>query len=60
MDRFAVPEELRQLLLDFTINCLIENPKDYVDFAIKFFTNLKDNKGLHDEDEGLSGEDAKH
>lgn len=39
-----VPDELRDVLLDFTISYLLEQPPDVVDYAVEFFTKLRDNR----------------
>lgn len=42
--RIQVPDELRDVLLEFTISYLLEQPGDVVDFAVEFFTRLRDNR----------------
>ncbi|GIX82420.1 hypothetical protein CEXT_260811 [Caerostris extrusa] len=37
-----VPKELTSLLLDFTVNVLLEKPADLVDYAVSYFTKLRD------------------
>lgn len=39
-----VPDELRDVLLEFTISYLLEQPPDVLDYAVEFFTKLRDNK----------------
>lgn len=39
-----VPDELRDVLLEFTISYLLEQPPDVVDYAVEFFTKLRDNR----------------
>lgn len=40
--RLEVPRELTSLLLDFTVNVLLEKPADLVDYAVNYFTKLRD------------------
>lgn len=42
--KITVPDELRDVLLEFTISYLLEQPPDVVEFAINFFTNMRDNR----------------
>lgn len=42
--KLNVPDELREMLLDFTIGYLLEQPGDIVDYAIEFFDKLKKSK----------------
>jgi len=42
--RLNVPEELRELLLDFTIGYLLEQPNNLIDYGIEFFEKLKNTK----------------
>ena len=42
--RVAVPDDLRDILLEFTISYLIEQPGDIIDYAVDFFTRLKENR----------------
>ena len=39
-----VPDDLRDILLEFTISYLIEQPPDIVDYAVDFFTKLQQNR----------------
>ncbi|XP_046662439.1 cAMP-dependent protein kinase type II regulatory subunit isoform X2 [Homalodisca vitripennis] len=39
-----VPDELRDVLLEFTISYLLEQPPDVLDYAVEFFTKLRDNR----------------
>lgn len=38
-----IPPELENLLLEFTINVIVENPTDIVRHAAEYFTRLRDN-----------------
>lgn len=42
--RLNVPDELRELLLDFTIGYLLEQPNNLIDYGIEFFEKLKNTK----------------
>lgn len=42
--KITVPDNLRDLLLEFTINYLLEQPGDIVDFGIEYFTKLRDSR----------------
>ena len=47
---YQIPGELQELLLDFTVQYLIEQPNDIVDFALHYFGKVKDKR------DGLGGE----
>lgn len=42
--RLCVPAELRDLLLEFTVSCLLEQPQDVTAYAADFFARLRDTK----------------
>lgn len=42
--RLQVPEALREILLEFSIAYLLEQPGDVVDYAVEFFTKLQDSR----------------
>ncbi|KAL4131017.1 hypothetical protein QTP88_008377 [Uroleucon formosanum] len=42
--KLNVPDELRELLLDFTIGYLLEQPNNLIDYGIEFFEKLKNTK----------------
>lgn len=42
--RLEVPQELTNLLLDFTVSVLINKPGDLVDYAANYFNRMKDEK----------------
>lgn len=42
--RIVVPDNLRDILLEFTISYLLEQPEDIIDYAVDFFTRLRDNR----------------
>ncbi|XP_043273577.1 cAMP-dependent protein kinase type II regulatory subunit [Venturia canescens] len=42
--KIVVPDDLRDILLEFTISYLLEQPGDIVDYAVEFFTRLRENR----------------
>lgn len=42
--RITVPDDLRDILLEFTISYLLEQPGDIIDYAVDFFTRLRENR----------------
>ncbi|XP_076304119.1 cAMP-dependent protein kinase type II regulatory subunit-like isoform X1 [Tachypleus tridentatus] len=42
--RVEIPPELTNLLLEFTVDVLIKKPTDITDFAVNYFTKLRDEK----------------
>ncbi|CAG0885921.1 unnamed protein product [Cyprideis torosa] len=42
MSKYEVPPELQDLLLEFTVAVLVEEPRDIVDFAVCYFSRLRD------------------
>lgn len=42
--RIQVPDGLRDVLLEFSIAYLLEQPGDVVDFAVEFFTKLQESR----------------
>lgn len=42
--KITVPDDLRDILLEFTISYLLEQPGDIVDYAVEFFTRLRENR----------------
>lgn len=42
--RIQVPDSLREILLEFSIAYLLEQPGDVVDYAVEFFTKLQENR----------------
>ncbi|XP_016929844.1 cAMP-dependent protein kinase type II regulatory subunit isoform X3 [Drosophila suzukii] len=39
--RIQVPEELKEVLLQFSISFLVEQPPDVIDYAVEYFTKLQ-------------------
>lgn len=42
--RIQVPDDLREILLEFTISYLLEQPGDVINYAVEFFTRLQNNR----------------
>lgn len=42
--KITVPDELRDILLEFTISYLLEQPVDIIEYAVGFFTQLRDSR----------------
>lgn len=42
--KITVPDDLRDVLLEFTISYLLEQPGDIIDYAVDFFTRLRDTR----------------
>lgn len=42
--KVKVPDSLRDILLEFSIAYLLEQPGDVIDFAVDFFTKLQTNR----------------
>ncbi|XP_054708514.1 cAMP-dependent protein kinase type II regulatory subunit-like [Uloborus diversus] len=51
--RLEVPRELTSLLLDFTVNVLLEKPADIVDYAVNYFTKLRDEGRTNNRDQSV-------
>lgn len=57
---FAVPAELQEVLLDFTVHYLVTQPPDLVDFALEYFSNLQQKREVvrsHSEDEEMESQE---
>lgn len=39
--RIQVPDELKEVLLQFSIAFLVEQPPDVIDYAVEYFTKLQ-------------------
>lgn len=44
VQRVQVPDELREVLLEFTINYLLEQPGDIVNYAVDYFSRLRETR----------------
>jgi cAMP-dependent protein kinase regulator len=42
--KYSIPDQLRDVLLEFTIGYLLEQPSDLIDFGVDFFTKLRENR----------------
>lgn len=42
--RIQVPDDLREVLLEFTISYLLEQPGDVVEFAAEYFSRLRETR----------------
>ena len=58
---YAIPAELQETLLDFTVHYLVERPPDIIDFAMDYFTSLHSKRSAsqlnHSEDESMESDD---
>lgn len=45
---YKIPQELQEVLLDFTVQYLVEQPEDLVDFAVVYFSRLQARRPMHD------------
>lgn len=43
-NRIQVPDELREVLLEFTISYLLEQPGDIINYAVDYFTRLRESR----------------
>lgn len=50
--RIQVPDSLRDILLEFSISYLLEQPGDVIDYAVEFFTKLQEKRNA----DGRSGD----
>lgn len=59
INKINVPDELREILLDFTVNYLLEQPQeDVVTYACDFFNRLRENRKLADIRSPSMGEES--
>ncbi len=57
---YKIPQELQEVLLDFTVQYLVEQPDDLADFAVVYFSRLKARQPTSDgqhSDESMESED---
>jgi len=45
---YKIPQELQEVLLDFTVQYLVEQPEDLASFAIVYFSRLKARQPIND------------
>lgn len=60
--RIQVPDSLRDVLLEFSIAYLLEQPGDVVDYAVEFFSKLQESRKttmvhVDDDDESVMSVD---
>lgn len=36
-----IPEDLRKVLIDFSVACLVNQPTDYIDYGVKYFRTIQ-------------------
>lgn len=53
--RIQVPDELREVLLEFTISYLLEQPGDVISYAADYFSRLRENRTTSIIYEGTEG-----
>lgn len=53
--QYEIPAELQEVLLDFTVQFLIEQPRDLVTFALDYFTRLHQSRRGQGAPEGIRG-----
>ena len=56
--QYRIPDELQEILLDFTVNYLIEQPSDIARFGVEYFVKLTANRSnkneeVHSDDESM-------
>lgn len=44
VQRIQVPDDLREVLLEFTISYLLEQPGDVISYAADYFTRLRESR----------------
>ena len=49
--QYRIPDELQEILLDFTVNYLIEQPSDIVRFGVEYFVKLTSTRSNKNEDD---------
>ena len=60
---YRIPQELQEVLLDFTVQYLVEQPEDLATFAMLYFTRLQARKPInygnsHSDDSMFSDEEG--
>lgn len=56
--RVQVPDGLRDVLLEFSIAYLLEQPGDVIDYAVEFFSKLQDSRKSRMTTEPLSPDES--
>lgn len=54
--QISVPPVLENILLEYTITVLVENPDDIISHAADYFTRLKESRGKNEVSTGSAGE----
>ncbi|GFR25631.1 cAMP-dependent protein kinase type II regulatory subunit [Trichonephila clavata] len=54
--QISVPPVLENILLEYTITVLVENPDDIISHAADYFTRLRESRGKNEDPAGSSGE----
>jgi len=49
--QYRIPDELQEILLDFTVNYLIEQPSDIARFGVEYFVKLTSTRSNKNEDD---------
>lgn len=55
--RINVPDTLRDILLEFSITFLLEQPDDVIDYAVEFFTRLQEKRNAERRSQELPSPD---
>lgn len=58
-NRYEIPSQLQQLVLDFTVICLVERPADLVGFAADYFAQLRSRQQQQQQHQGRDGSVAR-
>ena len=57
---YKIHQELQEVLLDFTVQYLVEQPEDLASFAVVYFSRLKARQPIndgHNTDESMESEE---
>ncbi|GFT41513.1 cAMP-dependent protein kinase type II regulatory subunit [Nephila pilipes] len=54
--QISVPPVLENILLEYTITVLVENPDDIISHAADYFSRLRDSRGNNEDTSGTAGE----
>ena len=56
--QYRIPDELQEILLDFTVNYLIEQPSDIARFGVEYFVKLTATRSNRNEDADHSEDES--
>ena len=56
--QYRIPDELQEILLDFTVNYLIEQPSDIARFGVEYFVKLTSTRSNQNEDADHSEDES--